>query len=128
MYPLVSNQTVQSSIRIQQAGQEVKLVSIGNASLIKMIASLEGSGSDLRSQSNETLVAVRIPALGLYFLARQDDGVLRLASVFDVPDLGLVKGRYEPAVDVFGRLARMLYSNFGKNRLGSSFVGDQPSD
>lgn len=108
LYPLVSNQKIVSSVRINRAGQTADIESIGNASLIKMIASLDQTSSELRKTSQSALPAIRIPALGLYLLVRQEGGILKATSVFDVPDLGLAKGRYEPASEVFDRIIKKL--------------------
>jgi hypothetical protein len=113
LYPLLINRRVHSAIRIRQIGQEANTVSIGNANLVKMIASLQADDSNLRSQNNETTPAIRVPALGLYFLTRQDGKVLKLTSVFDVPSLGLVKGKYESATDIFARLAQAVAKGNG---------------
>lgn len=108
LYPLVSNQKIVSSVRISRTGQTADIESIGNATLIRMIASLGQTNYELRKSSQPALAAIRIPALGLYLLARQEGGVLKVTSVFDVPDLKLTKGRYEPAADVFSRITKKL--------------------
>jgi Papain-like cysteine protease AvrRpt2 len=108
LYPLISNRSVRSSVRVRKVGEEAQTASIGNANLVKMISSLEGVDLNTTSGSNESISAVQVPALGLYLIARQEGNVMKLTSPFDVPSLGLVRGQYEPAADIFARIGKTI--------------------
>ncbi len=115
LYPLVTNREVRSSIRIVRKGEQAITAAFGNANLIKNIDFvLQKNGSNMQQPSQAAVSAVKIPALGLYFVARQVQGSLELAPIFNSPALGLVKGRYENASTVFARLAPFAASFNGK--------------
>jgi hypothetical protein len=62
------------------------------------------------------LSLVRIPELGLEFLAFEQNGVLRLASLFDAPQAGLLEGRVADASAVFISLAPLAQATPARAR------------
>jgi hypothetical protein len=104
LYPVISDRSVRSAVRVRKIGAQAQTASIGNANLMKMISSLEGVNLNTTSDSKESISAVKVPALGLYLIARQNGKSIELTSPFDVPSLGLVRGKYEQATDIFDRI------------------------
>ncbi len=110
LFPLVVNGAPRSAIRIQIRGEVARVGSFGSAVLIRQIVAvtpLTGSGAAGSS-------GIRVPALGLYFVTRESANELELAPVFDTPQLGLVRGRFEPASAVFARLAPFAAAMTGR--------------
>ena len=111
-YPVVAGNELRSSIRIAP-GREGKpeVIAIGDAGSASHLNRLEGIGPSLRQRSDVGLPAVRVPALGLLFVARFQGKALEIAPIFDVPTLGLKAGRFEDAGQVFIRLGPFLKNN-----------------
>jgi hypothetical protein len=105
LYPVVKNKEIFSALRVEKYRQASRLNSMGNASLIRLIAGL--AGSEVLSDPAGALSSLEIPALGLYFLSREENGRVQLALVFDEPAYGLKRGVYEDAAAVLGRLQAM---------------------
>lgn len=116
-YPVVANGVIRSSVRVSaQVGQVPKLLSIGDTGTAARLQRIEELGPQLRKAGGESIPAVRIPAMGLYFIARKGSGgTLEIASTFDVPNLGLRRGAYESAEAVFARLAPFARNIDDKN-------------
>ena len=96
LFPLVADGEIHSAARFGLRGEQPRIASLGNASLIRRIAGI----AELRAAPGETepalVTAIRIPALGLYFVAREVSGQLEVASPFDVLLLGVRSGQFEP--------------------------------
>jgi hypothetical protein len=93
-----------SAVRMASAvpGAAPTAISHGHSALVGLISAVVGN-ADLLSKE-KTIGAVRVRGLGLYFVSREVDGALQLAPIFDSPTFGLVKGKYEPADEVYERL------------------------
>jgi hypothetical protein len=104
-YPVVANGVIRSSVRISaMPGAAPKLVSIGDTGTASRLQQIESLGPQLRKAGGASIPAVRVPALGLYFVARKGTAGLEIASTFDVPMMNLQRGVYESASAVFARL------------------------
>jgi hypothetical protein len=104
LYPVLSAGRVSSSIRIEKYKAASRIQSLGNITLIKMIEETVGSSVLTESKQVVPLSTLEIPAMGIYFLSKEEGGKLWLASVFDDSSFGLKKGTFEPALEVFRRL------------------------
>lgn len=111
-YPVVVGNELRSSIRIAPGRQgKPEVIAIGDAGSAAHLSRLENLGPLLRQRSDVSLPAVRVPALGLFFVARFQGKAFEIASIFDVPTLRLKAGQFEDAGQVFMRLAPFLKNN-----------------
>lgn len=102
-FSIVVSGRAQSSVRVIATSQErAQTESIGNVALARQLESVLGKRASEFSRT--PLNAVRIPALGLYFVSRMEGSRLQLASLYDVPVYQLRKGAYLNADAVFGNL------------------------
>ncbi len=97
--PVIVDGRVRSAVRVHAGAGPARVSSFGNAGLIARIDRIAPLST------GKTAAAVRVPALGLYFVARQGRAGLELAPVFSTPQLGLKEGAFEPASAVFARLS-----------------------
>ncbi len=105
-YPIVANGVIRSSVRVSELSNRApELLSIGDTGTAQRLEQLEESAPLARRRSDTSIPAVRIPALGLYFVGHVSGGVFQIASLFDVPAYGLVQGRFETLDAVLTRLA-----------------------
>ncbi|HEV3157733.1 MAG TPA: papain-like cysteine protease family protein [Candidatus Baltobacteraceae bacterium] len=105
-YPVVVAGEVRSSVRVlTRPGAPSQVISLGDTGTAAHLQQLEGINTLVGKRSDVSIPAVRIPALGLYFVGRTTAGKLQIASIFDVPWLGLKKGQFTDAQSVFLRLA-----------------------
>jgi hypothetical protein len=105
-YPVVARGVIRSSVRVSAPTPEsAKTLSIGDTATAENLQRLESLAPQLRTAGGSPVPAVRIPALGLYFVARPHGGGLEVASIFDVPAYGLKRGSYESLEAVLARLA-----------------------
>jgi hypothetical protein len=105
-YPLIVGGEIRSSIRVlARPGTSPKVISLGDTGTATHLQQITSFNTLLRKRSDTAVPAVRVPALGLYFIGRVSDGKLQLASTFDVPWMNLKKGEYEDAAGLFVRLA-----------------------
>lgn len=110
-YPVVARGVIRSSVRVSApAGEAPKTISIGDTGTAGHLQLLEELSPRLRAGGGESIPAVRIPALGLYFVARPSGSTLQVASLFDVPAYGLKRGSYENLETVLARLAPIAKS------------------
>ncbi|HEY0781938.1 MAG TPA: papain-like cysteine protease family protein [Thermoanaerobaculia bacterium] len=104
-YPVVANGAIRSSVRIAHPeGKAPETLSIGDTGVSSHLDRLQAIAPQLRQAGGDSVPAVRVPALGLYFVARKSGETLEVASLFDVPNLGLKAGAFESAAAVFARL------------------------
>jgi hypothetical protein len=101
-FPVFIGVQAQSGIRIVRVGSEAKTESVGGAAIARQLAAM--TGTKLSASSTVAIDAVRIPALGLYFLARGNGASLQLASLYDVPAYDLRHGAYRSAASIFASL------------------------
>jgi len=107
LYPVFVGDAIRSSIRLTApAGAAPKVESTGGSEVFARLSRLPGAADRLRAQDGAALPALRIPALGLYFLTRGGADALEVASLSDVPIYRLRGGRYTAAAPVFERLAK----------------------
>jgi len=104
IYPVLSAGRVSSSIRIEKYNSAYRVNSFGNSALIKMIEDVAGIGLLADERQAVPLSTLEIPAMGLYFLVKEAGGKILLSSIFDEPSLGLKKGSFKPAVEVYLKL------------------------
>jgi papain like cysteine protease AvrRpt2 len=105
-YPVVTRGAIRSSVRVSAPTPETaKTLSIGDTVTAGHLQLLEPLAPQLRTAGGSPVPAVRIPALGLYFVARPRGESLEVASIFDVPAYGLKRGSYESLETVLARLA-----------------------
>lgn len=105
-YPVVARGAIRSSVRVSTPTPETaQTVSIGDTATAEHLQLLESLAPQLRTAGGNPVPAVRILALGLYFVARPHGTGLEVASIFDVPAYGLKRGNYESLEVVLGRLA-----------------------
>ncbi len=105
-YPIVANGVIRSSVRVSEVSNRApELLSIGDTGTAQRLEQFEQLVPRVRERSDTSIPAVRIPALGLYFVGRVSGGVLQIASLFDVPAYELVQGRFENLDAVLTRLA-----------------------
>ena len=108
-FPILVDGQVKSSVRvILTSDQRALTESIGSVTLAEDLGAIGLSGRLSESPSTATN-AVRILALGLYFVARTQEGQVQLASLYGVPAYKLSKGAYQNAEDIFsilGAIAR----------------------
>ncbi len=94
-YPLVSHGVIRSSLRISAPdGKTAKTISIGDTGTARHLQLLEELARRIRKGSGDSTPAVRVPALGLYFITRAYGSTLQIASLFDVPQYELQRGKY----------------------------------
>ncbi|HEY0781937.1 MAG TPA: hypothetical protein VGE98_05735 [Thermoanaerobaculia bacterium] len=107
LYPIFVGDAIRASIRLTApAGAAPKVESTGGSEVFARLSRLPGAAERLRAKNGEALPALRIPALGLYFLTRGGADSLEIASLFDVPVYRLRGGSYTAAGPVFVRLAK----------------------
>jgi len=104
LFPVLSSGQISSAVRIDKYKETDRVHSYGNATLIKIIEGMVGSKTLNEDKLMVPLSTLEIPAIGLYFLTKEEAGKLWITSVFDEPSFGLKKGTYEPALDVYKRL------------------------
>jgi hypothetical protein len=105
-YPLLSRGVIRSFLRVSAPeGGPAKTISLGDSGTAKRLELLKDLLPRVQKGGGESVPAVRIPALGLYFIARTHGSTLQIASLFDAPRYGLEHGRYENAEAVLARLA-----------------------
>jgi len=79
-------------------------VGVGDAARAQAIDRVAGILKAEHDVGVEELFLVKIPALGLDFLARREGQTIMLASLFDAPAYGLTAGDLRPAEAVLGSL------------------------
>lgn len=104
LYPLLSGGKARSAVRVEMFKGQARVNRIGNTTLIRMIEQVSPSSALAKPAENKSLPVVEIPAMGLYFVVREDGRKIQLASLFDVDYLRLKKGVYEPAHEVLARI------------------------
>jgi hypothetical protein len=105
-FPVVVGDAIRASIRIGVApGAAPKALGFGGAEVFDRLQTMGDVAVRLRRPGGASVTAIRIPALGLFFVGRELGGALQIASLFDVPQYGLKRGIYESAETVFARLA-----------------------
>jgi len=105
-YPVLARGAIRSSVRVlAPTPAAAQTVSIGDTVTAGHLQLLEQVAPQLRTAGGPPVPAVRIPALGLYFVARPHGESLEVASIFDVPAYGLKQGSYESLEAVLARLA-----------------------
>jgi hypothetical protein len=105
-YPVLVNGELRSSVRVlARPGTQAQVIALGDTATAARLAKIPRFSALVRERSVVSIPAVRVPALGLYFVGQVSDGKLQIASIFDVPNLGLEAGRFEDAAAVFTRLA-----------------------
>ena len=105
-YPILVNGVSRSSVRVStQPGAQAHVIALGDTATAARLAKIPRFSALVGTRSQVSVPAVRVPALGLYFVGQVSDGTLQIASIFDVPNLGLKAGRFEDAAVVFTRLA-----------------------
>lgn len=104
LYPLLINGRARSAILVEKYKGKSRLNRMGNSTLIRMVEQVGEKGALSKPANAKPLAVVDIPALGLYFLIREEGKMIQLASLFDVAHLGMKKGVFESAHDVFKRL------------------------
>jgi hypothetical protein len=113
VFPVLVGATLRSSVRLQAApGAAPRVLGLGGVEVFAQLDRLPEVAARLRTAGTESLMAVRIPALGLYFAGRRVGSKLQLAALFDVPNEGLKSGVWEDAETVLARLvpfARALH-------------------
>ena len=90
---------------LAQPGAQARVIALGDTATAALLAKIPRVSALVSERSHVSIPAVRVPALGLYFVGEVSDGTLQIASIFDVPNLGLKAGRFEDAAIVFTRLA-----------------------
>lgn len=106
VYPVLVDGTPRASTIVARQGNEWRAVSFGSP--VATGASEAARRAIARDAAPGAAPAetfqVRVPALNLVFVGRNDGGTLLLTPTVDVPDLGLMAGRTEPAREVLQRL------------------------
>lgn len=106
LFPIVAGGTTASSVRVVAVSKEqAQTESIGNVALARRISTMPSISGRTRKFSRTAINAVKVPALGLYLIARVMNGKLQLASLYDESAFRIHANEYEDAAQIFGRLA-----------------------
>jgi len=84
MYPVTASQQVKSSIVVVKDGDAWKEAKFGGPGLIRALSQARAKDQE-NSKSSGPYTLLQIPALNMYFLARQADGKLMLVPAIDDP-------------------------------------------
>lgn len=95
---------VKSSMLLANANGAWRTVQIGDATRALAIASVTNTLTSARSVAARDLFLVKVPGLGLDFLAYRSEGSLMLAPLFDSPQYSLQAGQAVSAEQVFASL------------------------
>ncbi len=105
LFPVLVGATLRSSVRVSAApGGAPKVLGLGGVEVFTQLDRLPEVAARLRTAGSGSLMAIRVPALGLYFAGRRRGATLETASLFDVPNERLKSGVWEDAETLFARL------------------------
>jgi len=106
VFPVLVGTALRSAVRLQAPpGAAPRVLGLGGVEALAQLDRLPEVAAQLRKAGTESMLAVRVPALGLYFAGRRAGSTLELASPFDVPNERIQSGVWEKAETVFARLA-----------------------
>jgi hypothetical protein len=110
-FPIFVGAQAQSAVRVIDQNGKAVTESIGGTAIVKQLAAV--LGKSLSGSPASTINAVRIPALGLYFVTRGEGMNLQLASLYDVPIFELRQGAFRSASSIFSSLGAIARTQKG---------------
>jgi hypothetical protein len=111
IYPVLAGGQARCSITLTQEGGKWTAAAFGGAKLIRQITKVRNA---LVPSAN---IFVKVPALNVYFIARQEEGAaagLMLTPLTDQPEYRMKEGVALPAKDAFSALVPAAKAHDGK--------------
>ena len=117
IFPVLVKDQARSSITLTQEGGKWVAAGFGGAKLVRQLAKVRGNLGASESTPGTPDMFVKVPALNVYFVARQNQkpgGELMLTPLTDQPDYRMKEGGSIPAKEAFSALVPAAKLHDGK--------------